>query len=1122
MAKQTKIADRVSVARRYTRSVDLLRDTQDPTSLDGYVLTGSARHALERLARGLDNSSTQRALRIVGPYGSGKSSFALFLANLLGGPVDKAVADSHAPGEDPISIGRSFGFQRHHVMVLSGSRTSLTHDLLKSLREVAQDFSMDVVNKRLAKIAPDASPGQRVTAVLSALEETSAILSADHGRRLLLIIDEMGRYVEHAALDKSEDASIFQRLAERAGGMSAPALSVLIMMHHRFGDYIAGLGDAAEAEWTRSAERYDEIIFGDGLEQAMHLLASALLAREGHSKNVLATSRKAYAEAAERQILAFRKSDALALGEKLYPFHPAAAVCLHHLVRRFAQNDRSLFGFLQSSELHGFQRFIHDTGYGPKNLLRLPNLFDYMAAQDWRNFGSADRAQRWTRALDTIGSIKGSDADLGVFKTVAVLSVLEPIAGLSSLVDDIAWCLGRETAAIEASLRNLVEDGFVYHRPQSRDYSLWSRTSVNLSSLYEEASIKVPSVERFDLQNLPFAVRPLLAQAHYHRTGTMRAFSPVILDERAAKLETPEGLDGAVGIVLRYPGQARKAVLSKAQGLSKDAGTAALVMVQDVEPLLLEKVTEHARWSHILETCDELRVDDVARSEVAARMADAAAAMNGTIGLEAMTGAEAWFHDGRAIQIVDRTQLSRHLSQLCDNIFPDGPLLRNELINRRKISTAIASARTRLVQRMISHHDVEMLGLEGAPPERTIHLAMFANSGIHKDQGDGTFAFGPPDSDAASHWFAAWEVCRQAVLGPEPRSLQALLDELGSPPIGLREAPAFLLVVAFLIHSNDHVAVMERGTFLPDVTDAHLLRASKKPGNFTLQSIGETRGQERVLAALAKNLKHMLGGRPIAAEVKPLTEAIFSWFGSLDEVAKTTTAISSRAQDVRTALMKTHDPIELLFKKLPAAFGMDTDKLSSDPAKYGVLLAEALQEIDDHAQHQRILAKAALCDAFGMDDIISLRDQIAMDFEPWRTRLTEFELRQFVDRALSPQHDLDRWLDGIAGLIAGRRIENWQDTSLDIFSFKAREFHDRLLRWLFLARRSRGMESSSVSMHLVQTDGSEVSRVVNAKDADETLVRELQSKLDTAANPEAALMVVLKTMLEKAELKEKT
>src|ERR1035438_10915411 len=70
---------------RYIRSVNLERDFADPTSLEGYVLTPELKQMLTRIESGLSSASTQRAWRITGDYGAGKSSFALLLAQLLAG-----------------------------------------------------------------------------------------------------------------------------------------------------------------------------------------------------------------------------------------------------------------------------------------------------------------------------------------------------------------------------------------------------------------------------------------------------------------------------------------------------------------------------------------------------------------------------------------------------------------------------------------------------------------------------------------------------------------------------------------------------------------------------------------------------------------------------------------------------------------------------------------------------------------------------------------------------------------------------------------------------------------------------------------------------------------------------
>src|SRR4051794_17102227 len=80
-----KVADILNVEGRFLRSANLERDFHDPTALSGYVVTDFARSTLARIAEGLKPSSGERAWRITGHYGAGKSSFALFLAHLIAG-----------------------------------------------------------------------------------------------------------------------------------------------------------------------------------------------------------------------------------------------------------------------------------------------------------------------------------------------------------------------------------------------------------------------------------------------------------------------------------------------------------------------------------------------------------------------------------------------------------------------------------------------------------------------------------------------------------------------------------------------------------------------------------------------------------------------------------------------------------------------------------------------------------------------------------------------------------------------------------------------------------------------------------------------------------------------------
>ena len=90
MNKDIPLSEIFHVSSRFRRSVHLERDFYAENSLDGYVVTVTARETLRRLISALENSSASKAWSLTGPYGSGKSAFALFAAKLLGNPESPA------------------------------------------------------------------------------------------------------------------------------------------------------------------------------------------------------------------------------------------------------------------------------------------------------------------------------------------------------------------------------------------------------------------------------------------------------------------------------------------------------------------------------------------------------------------------------------------------------------------------------------------------------------------------------------------------------------------------------------------------------------------------------------------------------------------------------------------------------------------------------------------------------------------------------------------------------------------------------------------------------------------------------------------------------------------------
>ena len=1066
MVTASIIADHVGVARRYVRSTDLRRDLDDAEALDGYILTGTVREAVTRVLHGVRAGSRQRAFRITGPYGVGKSSVGLLIAKLLRGDADalRAAAPILADGTPPPT---------YEPIVLNGRRGSFVDDLLDAVEMAAGRLQAPdvVVAVAAARVA-----GDRGAAALTALEDLAAHLHATDGRGVLLVIDEMGRYLEFAASHpRLEDPSVFQALAERAGGKGRAPLAVLTLLHHRFSEYVAGLGEWIEAEWSRTAERYEEISFRESAEQTLFLLSNAL-APVKPARAVEDAARRLFQEAGERAMFHTAPAELRSMAGRLYPLHPAAVAALSTIARRFGQNERSVFGFLQSHEPHGFRQHVDTTPYGPDGWYRLPRLFDYLSSQGELRLRSPDRERRWQLALDALVQADAMEQlDIDLLKSVAIVAVLDPVPGLGTDSSSMAWCLRVDEPLVEQSLARLAARRILYRRPHRDDYSLWSSTSVDLDHWIDEARVRVPPVTRIDaiVGRLPPA-RPIVAHRHYHRSGTLRTFSVTMSEgERVG--------DGSIIVLPLHPDQDERAALADAASRSLAAPPLTLVCVQRVEASDLKWAHELAMWSWIRQNCEELRVDDLARGEVAARVEAAQAALGRAIGVIArpsVADGTTWFDRGEPLALATAADLSRHLSDMFDEAFAGAPVLRNELINRGRISTAVASARMRLLELMVDRPGEAYLGLEGAPPERTIYLAMLGAAGIHRQGADGRHEFVRPDPDPLN-WGPAWDRVSEVVADAGLIQFDDMVAALAKAPIGLRAGPALLLIAAFMLANQRDIALMERGTFQPELTGAHFMRLAKSPANFALRHLGEADERRQILERLAAELVVFEAGNRPDAAIKPIVEGIYVWWRGLPEYTLKTRNVSPTTSAIRSALSKGREPMDLIFCELPRACGASTPGGDIDATLLVERLNASLLELTEAEPMLRRMASAALAEAFGVRDLAGVHEQIRVDYEPHRLALRDFTLRQFVERMLAPEGERRR-LEGVTGLLGGRRIDAWTDDSLDTFAFEARATADRLARWLVAMRTAVAQKSDLRTLHVVSTSGEEQMMVVRA------------------------------------------
>lgn len=335
----------VVVSPRFARSVSLVRDVHRPDALDGYILTPTGRDVLRRLSDALAGDSPTRAWSLTGPYGSGKSAFALFAAQLLAGGetvrhrARKNLADwdvelsEHlfgAAGPLPRKVGRLC------PVLVTGSRRpleqALAERLASSLRAIAPNGRPPGLVKRLEQLAAQASfSGKDIVALF---DEANAYLEkfGNAAAGILLIVDELGKFLEYGATNPERgDVFILQELAEAATRSKRPFLFVTIL-HQALSIYTEHLSANRRAEWAKVQGRFEDVAFEERTEQMLRLLSHAIQ-HEGDAAGLRTLHKQAKAAAQEAATLGLHcgsmtSAELQGCLTACYPLHPLTAFIL--------------------------------------------------------------------------------------------------------------------------------------------------------------------------------------------------------------------------------------------------------------------------------------------------------------------------------------------------------------------------------------------------------------------------------------------------------------------------------------------------------------------------------------------------------------------------------------------------------------------------------------------------------------------------------------------------------------------------------------------------------------------------------------------------------------------------
>lgn len=1096
----TTIADLFRVPGRFMRSVQLERDFHDLEAMDQYVLTPAMAEAFARVAEGLRTGSGRRAWRITGDYGVGKSSFALVMAHLLtggGGPIDR-IREALGWKDPPPAMW---------PVLVTGAREAMVPALARGIAETVRKRAGRKRSPTVAGLIEqarhvEAGGGVRdLEALVSGLRDYAGAQRAG----VLLIVDEMGKFLEYAGQrPNEEDVFVLQRLAEIAVRSGERRFMVLGLLHQGFHAYAERLPSSARHEWDKVAGRFEEIVFDQPLVHTAALVSGALRLDQMRLPPGVRGAARAVSIASDASGWFGGATGSAPEAASLYPLHPTLLPVLVRFFARFGQHERSLFGFLLSSEPFALRAFAERPAR-PASWYGLAEFYDYVRAVFGHRLAGASYRSQWIRIVTTVEAAADRDRfDLAIMKVVAILSLIDAEDLLATGRALRAAFSPVQHAPIDAAVERLCAAGLLFRRGASGGLRLWPQSAVSLEKTLASAAVALAPFESVAVALDAHLDRgPVLARRHYVETGTLRYFEMryATAMSLADALSVPASGDGVVVIALGDDAAAISAAVAAARAAPYAGRDDVLVGIPGPLQGLAPELRDLQLWEWVSANVPELVEDAYAGAEVARQLASArrslALALADRIGFKADQARDMrWFRGGKPTAMPSRGGMPALLSEVCDDLYPQAPLVVNELINRNVLSSAASAARMRLVEGMFAAPDRPFVGIDPdkAPPEKSMYLSILRRGLVHVEEGARFSMVEPAGLDPLRLRPALDSLSETIVAARGVRvPVSTLFAELARPPFGVRAGVSPLLLAILLCVRGHELAIYENGTFLHRFGPSDYLRLMKTPGTFEVQHCRIAGVRLEVFKELATAFARRPNDRRQALldVVKPLCE----FAAQLPEYTRRTAGLEAVAVAVRNVLLSAREPTTMLFRDLPQACGSDPFE-SDDPRPADVRVPEFIRTLQAaidslRAAYPGLLSRIIGLTAVAVGDGVREFDRARLANRASRVSLAAREprLRTFALRLRDPGLSDEAWAEALASFIVSKPPARWSQGDEARFAEEVGMLGELFHKVEATAFREGAMQPAqeAIRLNLTRGDGEDLVRIVAPMAEDQDL-----------------------------------
>lgn len=974
----------------YNPSVNIKRDLRKDLS---YIPTPNSELVYEELVKQYGNGT--HSFTIIGAYGTGKSSFLLALEKILNNKQRYFSEKSKVKFKIPFEV---IPFVGDFKSIISGFANGLG---LKNEGDI------------------------KVSDLLSEIDEIYQSVNKS-GKGLAIYIDEFGKFLEYAAKNNPETELYFiQQLAELANDGNKDIL-LITTLHQGFNSYSRGLSKSQQQEWDKVRGRLAELTFNEPVEQLLYLASQKL---ENNRLEIPLFFNTLFASIENSKAFPLKDYLSSEIARKLYPFDVLSASVLTLALQRYGQNQRSLFSFLDSNAYLSIRSFDNKKD----QFYNLASVYDYLIFNYFSLLSS-----KYNPDYGQWGAIKNSIERVeGIFKIsindtskiIKSIGLLQIFSHKGATIDrDFLESYSKYSLKIEnpVELIKLLEDHkIILFSAYNQKYKLFEGTDLNIELAIDEAGNLIQKIGNIvDYLYKSFDFPYLMAKEAYYNSGTPRFFGFNLSIEPTIIVPENE-VDGFINLIFsenfseddlhEFSSQCEEPILF---GWYKNT--------TEIKKLLFE-------IEKVKKAIDINKNDIFALKEFASILEHQKNLLNYFI-LDNLYANNhiIWSFKGKRIKIKNQKDFNKVLSNIVTEIYYYTPILKNELINKTKISSAISSARKNFLERLINQSKTLNLGFneDEFPPEKTIYITLLKKTGIYNEKDERCSFSSPSDKSFKPMWNIGIEFIQKSKLGR--RKISDLIDIFKSRPFKLKNGFIDFWLPVFLYLNKDQFALYEDDVFIPQLSVETLELISKKPSHYEIKAFDITGKRLDLFNKYRMFLNQIEERAPTNESFIETFIPFVIFYKSLGFYNRNTSNISKKAVVLREAIANAKDPEKIFFEDLPKAMGYSTNELINNDVKledFVLQLKSCVQEINGAYDNLiNRLENFILIKVIGQQlNFPEYKGILIKRFSKIKKHLLDTKQKALYQRIKSPLDERKSWLNSLSCTIISKSLEDLND-----------------------------------------------------------------------------------------------